>query len=122
MLKANEQIPHFTVTTLDGARVAYTSIWQRRNLVLIALPASGDDDEAVHQLVREVRAAQGLDAEVLATRDVIEGIEAPAIVVADRWGEINHVDHGATLPSSADVIAWVEYVQQRCPECEGETR
>lgn len=121
-MQRGEQVPHFTVTTLDGARVAYTSIWQRRNLVLIALRPTTGDDEAVHQLVREVRAAPGLDADVVATRDAIDGVTAPAVLVADRWGEINHVDRSASLPSSADVIARVEYVQQRCPECEGETR
>jgi len=28
-------VPHFEVTTVDGQRVRYDDIWQRRNLVLV---------------------------------------------------------------------------------------
>jgi hypothetical protein len=33
-----------------------------------------------------------------------------------------HVASGPDLPSVSDLIAWVEYVQRRCPECEGESK
>jgi hypothetical protein len=30
-------VPHFDVTTVDGRRVRYQEIWQRRNLVLLVV-------------------------------------------------------------------------------------
>jgi hypothetical protein len=42
------------------------------------------------------------------------------VLIADRWGEVQVVHAGA--PDVDDILAWLEYVQQRCPECEGEAR
>jgi hypothetical protein len=43
MLQRGDLIRHFEVTTLDGHRIDYANVWQRRNLVLITLPASDSD-------------------------------------------------------------------------------
>jgi hypothetical protein len=63
--------------------------------------------------------------ELVLTRDSIPGLEPAAALVADRWGEI-HFAAGSTsaadLPDPTELIEWVRYVQQRCPECEGESR
>ena len=40
MLQAGDLVPHFTVKTLHGDEFSYLTIWQRRNLVLIALPVT----------------------------------------------------------------------------------
>jgi hypothetical protein len=46
-------------------------------------------------------------------------------VVADRWGEIVHIAAPsgiAGLPDPGELLEWLDYVEHRCPECEGETR
>jgi hypothetical protein len=59
------------------------------------------------------------------TGDRVPGIQSPAVVVADRWGEIVHV---ATTPqvddltSPEELLDWVDYLDRRCPECEGEAK
>jgi hypothetical protein len=45
--------------------------------------------------------------------------------VADRWGEIAYVaaaPHVTELPTASELIEWLDYVERRCPECEGEAR
>jgi hypothetical protein len=37
MLRPGDLLPHFGVTDLYGKRVDYSSIWQRKNLVLVML-------------------------------------------------------------------------------------
>jgi hypothetical protein len=39
-------VPHFDVMTIDGRRVRYDDIWQRRNLVLVLL--TPQEREAEH--------------------------------------------------------------------------
>jgi hypothetical protein len=39
MLERGDQVPHFAVTMLHGTRTDYSEIWQRRNLLLVCLPA-----------------------------------------------------------------------------------
>jgi hypothetical protein len=59
------------------------------------------------------------------TRDQVAGISTPAVIVADRWGEIVYVavssDAGGLPPAEA-LADWLTYVQHQCPECEGETK
>jgi hypothetical protein len=125
MLRRGDSVPHFSVTTVDGREVRYSMIWQRRNLVLITIP-TGDSASArtyVSQLTAEMPAFKGHDTECVITRDVVAGIPSPAVVIADRWGEIVQVMTGsevADLPPPPELLEWVEYVQSRCPECEGE--
>jgi hypothetical protein len=38
MLQPHHLVPHFEVTDLAGERVHYSSVWQRRHLVLVMLP------------------------------------------------------------------------------------
>lgn len=119
-------MPHFTVQTSAGATVAYSSIWQRKHLVLIAL-AQMDSAEASRYLsrVEELMRPVEDDTALVVTRDGITGLQAPAVAVADRWGEIAHVVQAARdgdLPAPDDLMEWVEHVRQRCPECEGESR
>jgi hypothetical protein len=50
-------------------------------------------------------------------------IEAPAILIVDRWGEIHESAEGgedhAFLPV-VSVVEWVRHLATQCPECEGE--
>ena len=38
MLQPHDLLPHFEVADLGGEHVRYSSIWQRKNLVLVMLP------------------------------------------------------------------------------------
>ena len=49
MLQRGDLLPHFTVTTLHGDEFSYATIWQRRNLVLVALPVT--DSESARSYV-----------------------------------------------------------------------
>ena len=39
VLRPGDAVPHFEVETLQGGLINYSTIWQRRNLVIVALPA-----------------------------------------------------------------------------------
>lgn len=119
-LAAGDQVPHFTVTTADGSTFGYSTIWQAQNLVLVVLPSSAPD---AGRTLEELRGIEMPDTRCVVTTDAVPGLEAPATLVADKWGEIAHVVHAPdALPGREDLAAWVEHVRQRCPECEGEAR
>jgi hypothetical protein len=120
-------LPHFAVTTIGGDTFDYSSIWQRRNLLLVMLPtgdirASGAMVAAVHELKSELDA---LDTTAVMTRDRPLGLPAESVLIADRWGEIIHlapIDNAAAATTASELREWLEYVANRCPECEGESK
>jgi hypothetical protein len=127
MLQQGDSIPHFEVKTIGGELFSYSTIWQRRNLVLVAIPAT--ESEAPETYISQVEAQRpeftAKDAECVVTTDHVPGIESPAVVVADRWGEIVHVattSHVDDLTSPKELLEWVDYLDRRCPECEGEAK
>lgn len=126
MLKPGDLLPHFTVTDLYGRRVDYSSIWQQRNLVLVILSDAGQSSHSyAEQLMARVGDSQEGDTTWLVTFDRIAGLPSPVAIVADRWGQLMHVAHAldvARLPSLDELAEWVDYVRQRCPECEGEAK
>jgi hypothetical protein len=59
------------------------------------------------------------------TREPVGGLAGPALVIADRWGEIAYVNTGpdaSHLPPADDVLEWLITIEHRCPECEGEAK
>jgi hypothetical protein len=89
----------------------------------------GDDHRRrgvpVSQLAAQRSEFAGKGAECVVTRDGVPGIQSPAVVVADRWGEVVHVaatSQVGELTSPAELLQWVDYLGRRCPECEGEAR
>jgi hypothetical protein len=126
VLKPGDILPHFTVIDLSGRRVDYSSIWQRKNLVLVVLSDSGPSSHSyAEQLRARARDSEEDDTAWLVTCDRIARLPSPAAVVADRWGEVMHVAQApdvAYLPTPEELVEWVDYVQHRCPECEGEAR
>jgi peroxiredoxin len=48
------------------------------------------------------------------------GLTAPALVIADRWGEIWAAWLGGDshqLPSKQDIQQWLSFIEAQCPEC-----
>ncbi len=125
VLKSGDQVPRFTVTSLDNRQVSYVKIWQRKNLLLVALPVqeSGIQTNYACELARRMIPAH--DTEYVITRDHVEGVPSPGVVIADRWGEIHLVAAGREvedLPPMDELLEWLRYLQNKCPECEGESR
>lgn len=125
-IQRGEQVPFFEITTFDGQRVEYRSLWQRRNLLLVRLPARDEDAAAcVADLKRRMAELMAHDTAVLVTSDPVEGMPSPGVLVADRWGDIYHVGRFADDSPCVDadaLIEWLRYVQTQCPECQGEAR
>ena len=128
MLQPGDQVPHFEVTTLEGRPVSYSTIWQRRNLVLITAPSSDPDGafaRYVSGLIAQLPASARHDAEWVITRDAVTGIPCPGVAIADRWGEIVTIAsrvQGGELPRADELVDWIDYLQHQCPECEGEAK
>ena len=128
MLQRGDLVPHFEVTNLEGDTVSYSTIWQRRNLVLISVPSTdpeGTFSPYLSQLRADGPAVTRDDTEWVITRDSVAGIPCPGVVVADRWGEILLIASGSRvvdLPDPHEVAGWVTYLHHQCPECEGEAR
>jgi len=123
-MQRGSSIPHFDVTAHDGRTVRYSTIWQQRNLLLVTLPSSGAD-AYLKGLAERSPDIAAHDAECVITRDSIPGVPSPAVVIADRWGEVMFVaspERTEALPVPDEIIEWLAYAQVRCPECEGEAR
>lgn len=127
-LAAGDLVPHFAVRDVAGRPVSYAaSIWQRRHLLLVTVPAS-DRGAAESALARFDPRRLGLDERdvaVVVTAEPTAGVPCPGFLVADRWGEIAvvagvHTPDG--LPDDDELRSWVSYVEQQCPECQGEVR
>ena len=126
-MQRGDSVPYFEVRNLAGEPFSYSAIWQQKNLLLVVLPTV--DSQSARTYVAEVAARlRGFDDRHVAgviTRDQIAGIAAPAVVVADKWGEVAfavQTSDVAKLPSPEELTEWLSYVMTQCPECEGEAR
>ena len=121
-LIAGDALPFFDVVTVDGSRLAYQQFWQQRNVVLISLlPDEDESDKKLVTLLTSIRRQfAALQAVCVLTRDGVARVPRPGVVIADRWGEVQSVAAG--LPEPQDLLDTLEYLQQKCPECEGESR
>lgn len=123
-------MPNITVGRLDGRPFAYEDIWQKQNLLLVALDPQPDEKRAgeeaawVSALLSHDADLRLYDAVAVVTRDRVPGLQPTSAVVADRWGEIIAIEQpqGTGLPPVADLIEDLRFVAHACPECEGETR
>ena len=127
-LARGARLPHIRVYQVDGTRFDSDDIWQRRNLLLVALSAvpAGDGASAWLAALEAVRpACEAHEAVVVVTREDVPGLAAPGVVVADRWGEVAFAETAETvaaLPSASTLVEWLRFVDHACPECEGEAR
>jgi hypothetical protein len=125
VLHRGDAVPHFDVITVDGSAVRYAAIWQRRNLVLVTIGDSAAESQYAAQMAKRADEFASRTAACVVTHDHIPGLPVPGVLVADRWGEVVYAVTGTAvsdLPSPQELIEWLEYVEHRCPECEGEAR
>ena len=125
MLKRGDQVPHFEVRTIQGGVFSYSTIWQRKNLLLVLLPKSSTDDGYISDLRAHECEFRSLDTECVIARDEVAGLRTPTVLLADRWGEVIHItaaSESARSPAADDLLPWLQYIQHRCPECEGEAK
>src|SRR3954470_23568490 len=113
------QLPHFEVTTIDGERFRYASIWQLKNLALLTLGPEDEPGPGIADLLARGAEFDALKSVCIVTRDSIASVPTPGVLIADRWGEVVHVETTAELPTTTELLEWLDYVERRCPECEG---
>jgi hypothetical protein len=127
MPQRGDLVPQFDLTTLAGERVTYSTIWQRKNLVLVTLgePESEAADRYAHELTARMADFGENATACVITRERVPGVPDTGVLVADRWGEIVRVfasSDVAELPDTREILEWINYMQSRCPECEGEAK
>jgi peroxiredoxin len=139
-----KMLASFALPARDGRMVRAWDYRQRASLVILFL-VEGDDRglgllRDLAAATPEIRAADG--AVVAITADELpagsdlpfpvlrdpegaaaarQGLTVPAVVLADRFGEIWAAWDGAEgrpLPSADDVLGWLAFVEVQCPECE----
>jgi hypothetical protein len=123
-LNERDQLPHFDVRELNGRRVRYDELWQRRNLVLVLIDSTKREEATRSASVLSAHRDEFDDAEaaVVVTADSVQGLRAPCVVIADRWGEIMHIerpDPGNVWPFANvdELLQWVRFARIQCPEC-----
>lgn len=122
MLTRRDRFPHVTVRCIDGTTFEYGDLWQRRHLLLVTLAGEGADraeDEAryIARLNDRHDELQRYETTVVITRDAIAGVPAPAVLIADRWGEIVTVESApqvASLPEVSDLLDWLRMIAHAC--------
>ena len=127
MLQRGDSVPHFAVRTIGEELFSYSTIWQRRNVVVLVIPEAESESPGsyVSRFLARMSEFKAKAAECVVTRDPVPGLNSPAVVVGDRWGEIVHVAASSQiddLTSLDELLDWVDYLERRCPECEGETK
>jgi peroxiredoxin len=124
-MRRGDSLPHFSVTTVDGRRVEYADLWQRKNVVLVTVPAEGSAAGYASHLLRDRERLSAHNTACVVTADPLDGLPPASVVIADQWGEIQFIATGQpaeALPTVAELVEWLEHVQHQCPECQGETR
>jgi hypothetical protein len=51
------------------------------------------------------------------------GVRAPAVLVADQWGEVHEAREAGEehhFPTIGEIVSTLSYLAVRCPECQGE--
>lgn len=125
-IRVHDLMPMFTAATGDGTVVRYEDIWQRKNLLLVSLPSDDPTSRAYAASLGVLEPSlAAYEASLLIVSTRIAGVPSPGVVVADRWGEVYHVQPAArasSLPRANELIDWLRFVRNECPECQGETR
>jgi hypothetical protein len=125
-MDAYSSVPQFTIHDVDAREIRYREIWQHDHLVLVLLDTDAPRATIDDWLARR-QAFADLGARLIISRDAIPGVAPPALIVADRWGEIVYrwtgpMPQAQGMPGPDEALEWIDWVARRCPECEGEAR
>jgi hypothetical protein len=119
------------IVTLDGAPAWLSDFRGRRNVVLIFAGTDAEEARLISELreckdaVREEEAVAaiftGADAAIRGCYGALDERDTPAaaLYISDRYGEIffaAHVRRGQPLPSAAEVLEWLRFINSQCPE------
>jgi hypothetical protein len=123
MLHSGDLITRFDGATIDGREVPYDQLWQHRNVVLFVL--SADLGAAASPYLRaldgRLSALKPPDTSLVVSDHTVDGLPQNSVAIADRWGEIVHIEQLASdqeaWPSIDDILEWVEFIRVKCPEC-----
>src|SRR5690349_13704580 len=127
MRQRGDSVPHFEVRTLAGEPFRYSTIWQHKHMLWVTIATRDSESTAAYvaDVTARVREFGDHDVHCVVTQDGVPGMSAPAVIVADRWGEIifaREASDVADLPAPQELMEWLNYLRNRCPECEGEAR
>jgi hypothetical protein len=120
-----DHVPHVSIRTIDGATINYAELWQHKNLIFVSIPAEPAFTDYAARLELAVRPNLPADTALVISHDALPDLPAPAVLVADKWGEIHHAHAAPTIaemPDAEAILDWLTYVRVQCPECQGETR
>jgi hypothetical protein len=123
MLRPGDLIPRFDGATVDGREVPYEQLWQHRNVVLFVLSESVSAAARPYlgAMERRLSELKPQDTTLVVLGQRIEGVPLSSVAIADRWGEIVHIQElendPATWPPIDDIADWVEFIRVKCPEC-----
>jgi hypothetical protein len=125
VLEKGDALPFFEVATVTGERVRYADLSQRKNVVLVCLPelTSAEDERYIRELSDSANAFETYAAACVVTRERVKQVPSPGLVIADRWGEVQYLASSPStsgLPDVREILDTLDFVQRRCPECEGE--
>lgn len=124
------RLPDLDLPSADGKGMRILPSGRRSHLIVVVHERRCPACEAfVRSLEAEREEIESWDGRVLAVRDPERrlgdalGLETPAVVVADQWGEV-HLAHAAgdehAFPTPAELVQWLRYLAIQCPECQGE--
>ncbi len=127
-LEKGQRLPMISVATVDGDATVPLRRAGRRATVLVTVHPECDACRAyLDALAREQAEIEEWDGRLVTTYADAEladaGIPAPAVLIADQWGELFVVEpagesHAFIEP--AEVVSWLRYLAVQCPECQGE--
>ncbi len=130
MLDRGMMLRDLQAQTLDGRSVCASDFRGRRNLVLIFPGAEAEESILLNELKQRTADLQQEEAVVLVGSDAPADIRShygalspagriAALYVTDRYGEIYYsarCEVGGALPSAAEVLGWLEFINSQCPE------
>lgn len=122
MLARGDRFPDLTLTRLDGSTFAYATLWQRRHLLLVALPPGNQPPTEAEVRYLDSLAAHEADLEWfevtrVVTRDVVAGLPAPGVAIVDRWGRVVSAESGrqiAAMPTADALMGVVRMIGTAC--------
>lgn len=127
-LETGKRLPLIQVQPLDGDALVPLRRTGRLATVLVTVHPGCETCAAyLDGLARVQTEMEEWDGRLIATHVSDElaaaGIPAPAVLIADQWGELFVVepagdDHAFIEPD--EVVSWLRYLAIQCPECQGE--